>query len=400
VVVVSNMRTLCVMRVVLTEDEFVVYATADEPLLSPLPTPHASPLPPSLPRGVELLARVMCASPSQLGGMFCCPADQIPVVPFTGRGTRRAAEEAVTIGDLLGSGGYCDVFAGTWRGKDVAVKLPRSSTDKQSITALKREAAALRKLSRAANASPHVPTLAGASLARGSAQLALVMQPSGVEVTRAPGAAAPPGSRERCDLAHTAAAGIFGALRVAHAASILHRDVRPTNVLWHESHALLIDWGIARSVKATLRALQPAALGWPDAAPDAALLASAGAGAPWLPCAATDCESAVYTLAAIAFGEPCGEPPWASSSRAAAAAAALAAASSVAAHGPNAVASAVAAAVAAARLEARNAWFAALPKAHPLRAARARAQDAQDALGASRPPAPPYALPPGWAALP
>jgi hypothetical protein len=401
VVVVSNMRTLRVMRVVLTDDAFVVYSTDDEPML-PHPQPPGPSGPPPLPRGVELLARVLCASPSQLGGMLCCPADEIQVTPLTRRGTRGTRAETVTIGTLLGSGGFCDVFAGSWRGAAVAVKLPRHSTDKQSLAALCAELTALRKLARTPLPSPHVPTLAGVSLERDSTQPALVLQPAGVDATRAPGAAAAPGSLERRQLAHACADGVFAALRAAHAANVLHRDVRPTNVLWHESEsrALLIDWGIARSAKATLRALQPGALGWPDAAPDAALLASSGAGAPWLPCAATDCESAVYTLAALAFGVPCGEPPWASSSATMASAAALAAAASVAAHGPAAVASAVATVVVAARLRARDEWFATLPHAHPLRVARASAQAAQDGLGSSHPPLPPYSLPLGWAVLP
>ena len=399
-VVVSNMRTLCVMRVVFTDDAFVVYTTADEPLLPPQPPPPAASGGGSLPRGVELLARVLRASPSQLGGMFCSPPDQIQVVP-SGRGKSLIAE-TVAIGNLLGSGGYCDVFAGTWRDIDVAVKLPRSPKDKQSISALRSEETALRKLARTANKSPHVPTLNCAAVATGSAQLALVMQPVGVVATAAPGSAAAPGSPERCALAHACAVGVFDALRTAHAASVVHRDVRPTNVLWHEPTrcAVLIDWGIARVKKQdSLRALQPAALGWPDAAPNAALRATMHAGPPWMPCAATDCESAVYTLAAIAFGEPCGHPPWASSSEADAsdvALAAAAAAASAVARGRSAVKSAVTSAVVAARLKARDDWFASLPQAHPLRLARAQAQAAQVQPRTK----PPYALPPGWSELP
>ena len=395
VIILSNLATLSVMRVVFTEDKFAVYASRDEPLLPPpgasAPTPQRSLAP-----GVALLARVLCASPAQLGGVLASPPDALQV-----QRQRRGAAALVPVGDLLGRGGFCDVFEGTWDGARCAVKLPRTLLGEQpraaasarTLRLLRREAAALRKVAQGGAASPHVPVLLGTAFELAAPHPALVMQPVGVVATHAPGAASPPGSPERRALAEACAAGVLAALRAAHDAGVLHTDVRPTNVIWVESArvAVLADWGIARAGRASLRALQPAALGWPDCAPDAALRAAAGTGPPWLPSRGTDCESAVYALAAVAFGDPCGEAPWSRDVERIADARVAAAASAIAGGDAGVAQRAVATAVEAARLDARDAWFAALPRAHPLRAARAAAHAAQ---GFSR--VGPYTLGAGW----
>ena len=388
--VVSNMETLCVMRAVLTNESYVIYSTGDLPLR---PSNDGCS---SLPRGGELLARLLCAEPDQLGCMLCSPPAEIGVTPTGVSRARALPEESVAIGALLGSGGYCDVFLATWRGLPAVAKLPRSPLHAQTMRSLQVEARALRKL--AGCCSPHLPVLLGFSLGPKRLHPALVMTPVGLDATRAPGSEHPPGSPERRALAEACAAGLFGALRAAHKAGLLHRDVRPTNLVWHASArcAVLIDWGIAQSSVTRLRALQPAALGWPDVAPDVALRASSRTGPPWLPCAASDCESGIYTLAALAFGTPCGEPPWACASEATAAAAAIAAAS---ARSPEAEKWAVVRAVDTMRLAARTAWFEALPGAHPLRVARAAVHSAQVEVGDDVSRWMPYALEAGWSTL-
>lgn len=383
-VVFSNLEHLHAIRVVLTEEDFVAYTTDPLPLLAPASAPQTSAIPQLAP-GVEVLARMLCAKPEQLGGMFSSPPVRLRVPAIA----PRTGDLDVEMGKWLGSGGYCDVFQAACRGDAVAVKLPRTPNNAQARFLLRREAAALRKLAK--QPSPHVPALLGAAIGRDAPQPTLVMQPVGVDATRAPGAASPPGSAARRALADACAEGVFAALRAAHAEDMLHTDVRPTNVLWDELRhvAVLIDWGIARSVPQTLLALQPAALGWPDCAPDEALRADAGGG-PWMPSAGGDCESAVYALAALAFGEPCGEAPWASDVFQDAALQAVAAAAGSP-PAPASARSAVAAAVAAARLGARDAWFAVLPPSHPLRVARMAAQAAQAVFSD-----PPYALGRGW----
>ena len=405
VVVLSNLETLSVMRVVLTQDKFAVYASRDEPLL-PLPSSLRSSLPQadSLAPGVALLARVLCASPEQLGGVLANPPETLNVQlsPHAQR-QQPAGDALITIGDLLGRGGFCDVFAGTSSsdGARCVVKLPRMVLGQQRDAAassrayklLRREATVLRKL--AGVSSPHVPVLLGAALQRDAPHIpALVMQPVGVVATKAPGASSPPGSPERRALAQACAVGVFAALREAHKVKVLHTDVRPTNVILDTSTgiAVLADWGIARSARASLRGLQPAALGWPDCAPNDALRASAGTGPPWLPCRGTDCESAVYALAALAFGDPCGDAPWSrNAARDAEKRVADAAQAITDSTDEEVVQRAIAAAVEGARLEARDAWFAALPHGHPLRAARkaARASQVSDREW-------PYKLSVGW----
>ena len=100
VTILSNLATLSVMRVVLTEERFAVYATPDVPLLPP-PSASAPAPRPSLAPGVALLARVLCASPEQLGGVLASPPDALQVQRQPG-----GASASVTIGDLLGSGGF------------------------------------------------------------------------------------------------------------------------------------------------------------------------------------------------------------------------------------------------------------------------------------------------------
>jgi hypothetical protein len=368
--VVTNGEVLCLIRMVYSGTSVVAYTTADEALL-PL---DAARQPAELTRGSELLARVLAASPRQLGSAFAAPPRTAEVLLPLGAPRQRQRPHLLTIdGAALGHGGFCDVFGGTLEGVEgaVAVKLARSAADGATALQLRREARVLRKLERAA--SPHVPRLL-AHLRQSNGALGLVIAPVGVVATRARGADVDPGSPARRALAVACGEGVLSALRVAHAAGHLHADVRPTNILWRPPPhgAVLSDWGLTRAAAPSLKGLQSRALGWLECAPDAALRAELLPGAAWLPCAGTDCESALYALAAVAFGQPCGAAPWA---------AAPAEASDL-----------------AELLAARDAWFARLPPAHPLRTARATVhawqRDAceRDALLL------PYALPHEWAA--
>jgi hypothetical protein len=370
--VVTNGELLCLIRMVYSGTSVVAYTTADEALL---PRDASLRQPAELTRGSELLARVLAASPRQLGSAFAAPPRTAEVLLPLGAPRQRQRPHLLTIdGAALGHGGFCDVFGGTLEGVEgaVAVKLARSAADAATALQLRREARVLRKLQRAA--CPHVPRLL-AHVRQSNGALGLVVAPVGVVATRARGADADPGSPARRALAVACGEGVLSALRVAHAAGHLHADVRPTNILWRPPPhgAVLSDWGLTRAAAPSLAGLQSRALGCLDCAPDEALRAELLPGAAWLPCAGTDCESALYALAAVAFGQPCGAAPWA---------AAPAAASDL-----------------SELLAARDAWFALLPAAHPLRTARATVhawqRDAceRDALLL------PYALPHEWATL-
>jgi len=47
--------------------------------------------------------------------------------------------------------------------------------------------------------------------------------------------------------------GVSSALSYAHAAGVIHRDVKPENILVAGEHAMLGDFGVARAVGATIR---------------------------------------------------------------------------------------------------------------------------------------------------
>ena len=362
--IVTNGEVVCAIRTVYTGHSFDVYRTADEPLLPR----HAASVP-ELSRGAELLARLLAASPQQLGSAFRAAPSSAAVVSLPLDAPKlQQRPHRLTFGHTLGHGGFCDVFAGVLEGAgDVAIKLARSPDDADTAAQLRREARVLRKLSRAG--SPHVPQLL-AYLRLPDGAPGLVLAPVGCVATCAPGSEAPPGSPARRALAVACGDGVFAALRAAHAMHHLHADVRPTNVLWRPPPygAVLADWGLSRASRGTQDSLHSRALGWLHCAPDAALRAEALPGMLWLPADGTDCESALYALAALAFGVPCGAAPWAD---------------------------AAPSGTAAALLAARSAWFSSLPAAHPLRAARTAVLAWQDDPFCREGL---YALPHEWAA--
>jgi serine/threonine protein kinase len=107
-------------------------------------------------------------------------------------------------------------------------------------------------------------------------------------------------SRLSLDDAITKMATVFGALSVVHEAGVLHRDVKPENILLDESGAThLSDFGIARLIERPRMTQTAAMLGTPTyMAPEI------GAGAEITP------ASDIYSAGVVLFELVTGQPPF------------------------------------------------------------------------------------------
>ncbi len=110
---------------------------------------------------------------------------------------------------------------------------------------------------------------------------------------------------KRLSVAETAriANEIADGLDYAHARNVLHRDVKPENILLHDGHALLADFGIARAIQLageTALTDTGVAIGTPMYMSPEQLTADRG----------LDARSDVYGLACVVYEMLAGAPPF------------------------------------------------------------------------------------------
>ncbi|RYE83738.1 MAG: hypothetical protein EOO65_03465 [Methanosarcinales archaeon] len=108
---------------------------------------------------------------------------------------------------------------------------------------------------------------------------------------------------ERRAFARTVTLHVLHALVAAHSAGWAHCDVRPSNIIWHEGRAVLIDWGLASRLHVQQR-------GWSgvyEFVADALLQAR---GKTTRYTSNMDLWAAVYTYVTLAYGRA-GRAPWA-----------------------------------------------------------------------------------------
>ncbi|WP_370028386.1 protein kinase domain-containing protein [Planotetraspora sp. GP83] len=192
--------------------------------------------------------------------------------------------------ERLGRGGMGEVYlAANRRGEHVAVKMLRDPIegDPEARLRLDREVRALRRVE-----SPYVAQVFDADLSADRPYLVMeyIEGETLLDAVRRGGALPEP---ELISLAH----GLATALAIIHAGGVVHRDVKPANVLLRDDGPVLIDFGIAQVLDATRLTLTGTFLGTPGyAAPE--LFADEAVGEP------ADVHAWAATVAFAATGRP------------------------------------------------------------------------------------------------
>ncbi|TDD13259.1 serine/threonine-protein kinase [Nonomuraea diastatica] len=160
-----------------------------------------------------------------------------------------------TLVERLGRGGMGEVYlASTRRGEHVALKVLHDlAEDETSRIRLEREVRALRRVE-----SPYVAKVLDADL--GCARPYLVMEH--IEGATLLDRVRQDGPLDDADLVDMAQ-GIAAALAIIHAAGVVHRDLKPGNIIMGAGGPVLIDFGIAQVLDATRLTMTGTFLGTP-----------------------------------------------------------------------------------------------------------------------------------------
>ncbi|GAA3441870.1 serine/threonine-protein kinase [Planomonospora venezuelensis] len=156
----------------------------------------------------------------------------------------------------LGAGGFGEVhLALDPEGRTVAIKIlhPHVAADEGALTRLAREVEAMRRVQ-----GPHVAEILDASLTGGRPYLATRY------VQGRPLAAVVSGDGPiRGDELVRLARGLAEALSAVHAAGVIHRDLKPGNVILTDGEPVVIDFGIACMLDSASVTTSGAVLGTP-----------------------------------------------------------------------------------------------------------------------------------------
>ncbi|MFI7422950.1 protein kinase [Nonomuraea sp. NPDC049684] len=157
--------------------------------------------------------------------------------------------------ERLGRGGMGEVYlATTRRGEQVALKVLHDlAEDEMSRVRLEREVRALRRVE-----SPYVAKVLDADLS--CARPYLVMEH--IEGATLLERVRQSGPLDLGQLVHMAQ-GIAAALAIIHAAGVVHRDLKPGNIIMGTEGPVLIDFGIAQVLDATRLTMTGTFLGTP-----------------------------------------------------------------------------------------------------------------------------------------
>lgn len=230
---------LLVMVVALHHLNLWRYSSATHPVSSSCNPDEGSALPPEPPALSPELAASCHAMPTSQEAAVA-PGEVVPVEDFPAMAMEPSIPDSdlETSWEVLGEGGFAQVYAGRWRGTHVAIKVPKNNSPSLEI-----EAATLTHL-----LHPCICTFMGTAMLNG--KLAIVMEHlDGGSLDRFLQLDVPRPERRAISFGHRMAIAQQAAdgLAFLHTMGYVHRDVKSANILLTGAgHAKVTDFGIAK----------------------------------------------------------------------------------------------------------------------------------------------------------